>query len=343
MWLKRVKKICTSLSTFCDNINCTFKNIDEFNVSPEDEIIVALCETNKSHADTVLKQHICRQRSNGAKINVEKRQQVTLIVGIPSRDLTSSGKHRSPENIYIVGDNPPTSGHIQVTGRVVLNEAQKPVLLVNSWKTVAELRPPVSVIGFDVFKNNPIGDIVKDIQRQIRITGDKKWGDVFMDLVFLSSPLRLRFNGNLIRGTLDTAECGDSGQAKSLRKKRLNDLIGRPIVVVNCSTASTTGIVYAIDTHKRGRYIRLGAVPLNNGGYVLLDEGQMLIEDDIRKLRSIRSEGELRVDRILNGEFPCVLRLAMICNSRYPQIRGRLPISRAYVERTFFATGHSPV
>ncbi|RLG45587.1 MAG: hypothetical protein DRN81_01335 [Thermoproteota archaeon] len=127
---------------------------------------------------------------------------------------------------------------------------------------------------------------------------------------------RLTIYGQIITGALDIALIGDSGQAKSMQKIILNKVLDGKFEIISCGTASRTGITYAIDTYRGHRFIRPGVLMKSHGGTVVIDEIQHMEAKELKRLRSVRSDGLLRVDRIISGEYPCRVRLCMMGNSK---------------------------
>ena len=312
---KVIEKRCITHSNMCDNVGCAYSKVNTIYIGTSDEILVHACTRNSGQMEGFLAKWFCVRKMTKIKVAITARQRLTIIAANPYVDRLQHTGEVKPQVIYLIGETPPSSGLIEVTGRVVLTGNLQPVVLADTWHSIADLQPSVRTDGFEVFKINRPEAIVKSIQQSIGIHGSQKEPLVLADLLWLHSPLILKFDERIIRGTLDICEIGDTGQAKTYRKRQLNALLGGLVEIVECQTSSRTGTIYSIASMKSvGEYIELGALPLNNGGAVVLDEIQSLESDDIMEMRSVRSSGILKVNRRVKGVFPANLRLYMVGN-----------------------------
>jgi hypothetical protein len=85
--------------------------------------------------------------------------------------------------------------------------------------------------------------------------------------------------------------------------------------LITGSAASRTGIAYSLDTVIDGkRLLKWGAIPLNDGKLLVIDEWQKILASQIEELSSSRSSGLLKVDRSVKGEHKARVRLILLAN-----------------------------
>jgi len=136
-------------------------------------------------------------------------------------------------------------------------------------------------------------------------------------LIFHSVPA-FRFNGRLIKGTLEGLFIGDAGVGKTMILKTLIQKlkIGQ-FMTGSCS--SRTGLSYSIVQIGGTWEIQWGAYPTNDMGLLIVDEGQDIPREDWEKLSVARSEGVLNVDRVAKGDHPSRTRLIVSANPKEGQ------------------------
>ncbi len=131
------------------------------------------------------------------------------------------------------------------------------------------------------------------------------------DLVF-NSPLDITYI-NPIRGALDVFILGDTRTGKSETSRALRDLYNFGSVIP-LKTATTQSLIGG--TSDRDKKTKLGVLPREHKGIVLLEEYSGAPQEFLKTMTEIRSSGILKLYRVNSGELkaPCKLRMITISN-----------------------------
>ena len=139
---------------------------------------------------------------------------------------------------------------------------------------------------------------------------------IAVDLTFHSVD-SFRFSNELVRrGMLDTFILGDSSCGKGQVLEGLINYYGMGQMVSgeNCSRAGLTiGCEKGIGNRT---FVKLGAIPLNHGGLVAVDEMSSIPTSEIAALSRVRSEGIIEMDKIARQRTPGKVRYVWLSNPR---------------------------
>lgn len=137
---------------------------------------------------------------------------------------------------------------------------------------------------------------------------------LFMDLIWHTC-LWMTFDGQVVKGWGDGIVIGDSGQGKSEVSKNLlkHYQLGEK---VDSKSATVAGLLGGLtESHKRW-IIQWGAIPLNHGRLVVLEEVKGMAEEVIGKLTDMRSSGIAELIKIEKAKTNACTRLLWITNPR---------------------------
>jgi 5S rRNA maturation endonuclease (ribonuclease M5) len=134
-------------------------------------------------------------------------------------------------------------------------------------------------------------------------------------LLTMCSVTEIPYKSGTIKGVLDTLAIGDTRTGKSLLAqnmlKKLN--IGG---YINGENARLTGVLGGVVRLGDSWIITWGAIPLNDKGFVTIDEATGLTVDDITQMSSVRSSCVATINKVVRGEARARTRLFWISNPR---------------------------
>lgn len=130
------------------------------------------------------------------------------------------------------------------------------------------------------------------------------------------SVLRIRFNGETIRGWVASALIGDSGTGKSTNFERIAESAGEG-EIFQCLTGKRTGLTYAVNRSEYNWRCRAGLFPQNTRKILCIEEAQDMEARDIKSMAgALDDQGVLRVETIARGHYEAMTRLVINCNPK---------------------------
>lgn len=162
-----------------------------------------------------------------------------------------------------------------------------------------------------------INEIHADIERNITHVWNRRNVAIAADLVY-HSVLNFSFQEQFIkRGWCECLIIGDSGQAKTTIVERIMEhyQCGE---LLSGESSRRTGLVYSIQqgTGSGSWTLIWGAMPLNDGGLITVDELSGMAEDDLAKMSDVRSSGIAKATGVVTGETTARTRMIFISNPR---------------------------
>lgn len=140
--------------------------------------------------------------------------------------------------------------------------------------------------------------------------------DLFSTLLLtMCSVTEIPYKSGAIKGVLDCMAIGDTRTGKSLMAQ--NMLIKLNIGgYINGENAKLTGVLGGVVRLGDSWIITWGAIPLNDKGFVAIDEATGLTVDDITQMSSVRSGCVAQINKVVRGEARARTRLFWIANPR---------------------------
>ncbi len=157
-----------------------------------------------------------------------------------------------------------------------------------------------------------LGEILEQIEKNV--TRIYESDEILMTILLTYlSPLRFRFDGELIRGWLNTCVIGDSGTGKSATYSRLSDWLelGDLFSVL---TGGRTGFLYALKTKGEEWYIQVGRYVTASRMILAVDETQQMSKDEIGEMTLAMDTGELDIARVAQGKYITETRCIFLMN-----------------------------
>lgn len=134
-------------------------------------------------------------------------------------------------------------------------------------------------------------------------------------LLTICSVTEIPYKSGTIKGVLDTIAVGDTRTGKSLLAQNMAQKLNMG-GYVNGENAKLTGILGGVVRLGDSWIITWGAIPLNDRGFLAIDEATGLKIDDITQMSSVRSSCVATINKVVRGEARARTRLFWIANPR---------------------------
>lgn len=160
-----------------------------------------------------------------------------------------------------------------------------------------------------------MAEIHTDLERNVTYVWERRTVAYATDLVY-HSVLNFKFQEQPVkRGWCECLVIGDSGQAKTTLVERLMQHYKLGELLSGESTRRT-GLVYSLKQTGDAWMLNWGAMPLNDGGLLAVDELSGMSTDDLARMSDVRSSGVAKANGVVTGETLARTRLIFISNPR---------------------------
>lgn len=201
---------------------------------------------------------------------------------------------------------------------LVIDEVEPIATSIDNFKMDQETHEILSV-----FKVKKDETIEQHLERRYKIFGADAGvtgrHEVFelMDYSYFS---QVEINNKLFpsmrRGWVETLIVGESRSAKTMMAKHLMGRYKVGEMLSGSSAVTRSGLLGGIKMFKGRPRISWGAIPLNDGGMVIIDELSNVTHEILNDMTSARSDGIMRIDGIEKGCAPSRTRKIMMSNPR---------------------------
>ena len=160
-------------------------------------------------------------------------------------------------------------------------------------------------------------EIHADLERNITYIWHRRKVAYAVDLVY-HTVLSFNFQEQQVRrGWAECLIIGDSGQAKTTLVERLMSHY-KSGELLSGESSKRTGLVYNMQqSGSKGNWTLMwGAMPLNDGGLLTVDELSGMPEDDLAKMSDVRSSGIAKATGVVTAETTSRTRMIFISNPR---------------------------
>lgn len=231
---------------------------------------------------------------------------------------------------YIMGNNIPTNKRFTLVGYMhpdpstqkatyVFDQAIPEKELLDDLEVTPEIHEMLK--EFQCAPGQSIADkfaeIHGDLERNVTYIWDRKRVAYAVDLVYHSAISFVFQEQRVRRGWTECLIIGDSGQAKTTLVERLMQhyMCGE---LLSGESSKRTGLVYSIQqAGQKGNWsLMWGAMPLNDGGLLCVDELSGMAEDDLAKMSDVRSSGIAKATGVVTAETTSRTRMIFISNPR---------------------------
>ncbi|MFQ6114436.1 MAG: hypothetical protein ACE5NG_10190, partial [bacterium] len=284
---------------------------------------------------------VCKE----ANLSIEEKAEIQVLLAMPkagaelrkkgSKFVDEHGRDFREKLIYYSGVVPRSNTYYQGTGRVISDpRSQRATMLVEDLtklqneyerfeineqtrKLLKAFQPEKDSLAAIERKISELGmDIAYNIAGYF---GEPRVNIIIADMLTWHSVLQFEFDSKpLPRGWIDTMIFGDSGINKTEHLRTLRNAIGFGHFL-DAGAVSRAGLLYSLDDILSGiRILRWGALPLNDGQLVIIDESQNIHLDVWTEMSSARTTGVLVVTKAKRGEHPMRTRQIYTANPKPP-------------------------
>lgn len=243
-----------------------------------------------------------------------------------SRDFLDGKMRYDPDGyvekpVYLIGEKPPYfTKKVRFIGDVVVDPKKRDIVIIAN--SVSELEN--EIINFEITEKDTKDFLIfqkddNDDYEQVapHIVGERRRIAKEWVLNTLHSPAIIPdIDGITIRGSLNICFFGDSTTGKSETAKYYTDKgKSKKIHVgeyIDIETSSRSGILYTINMERDT--LILGALPLNDLGFCVLDGYNQMHREEVGELRETLRNQELKVDRFKHHRSPVRVRLISCLN-----------------------------
>lgn len=173
-----------------------------------------------------------------------------------------------------------------------------------------------SLACFQVGPNETLVDKMNELYERAKgIIGVEARKDVtFATELFFHTPLEFKFSTRRERAYLDVMVVGDPRTGKSQAAKKLLEMYQLGLIT-SLKTSTVAGLLGGSDQTAGGWKTKLGLIPRNHKGALILEEFSGGGQDLISKLTEVRSSNHVRLTRV-NGtiDVPAMVRMLSISN-----------------------------
>lgn len=134
-------------------------------------------------------------------------------------------------------------------------------------------------------------------------------------LLTMCSVTEIPYKSGTIKGVLDSMAIGDTRTGKSLLVQNMLTKLNMG-GYINGENARLTGVVGGVAKLGDAWIITWGAIPLNDKGFVAIDEATGLTIEDIMQMSSVRSGCVATINKVVRGEARARTRLFWVSNPR---------------------------
>lgn len=231
---------------------------------------------------------------------------------------------------YVIGNNLPTNKRFTLVGYMHADpNTQKATYIFDQAIPEKDLLDELEItdevhnmlLEFQCKEGQTVAEkfaeIHADLERNVTYIWDRRRVAYAVDLVYHTA-LSFRFQEQDVkRGWAECLIIGDSGQAKTTLVERLM-IHYKSGELLSGESTRRTGLVYNIQqTGGKSSWTLLwGAMPLNDGGLLTVDELSGMAEDDLAQMSDVRSSGIAKATGVVTAETTSRTRMIFISNPR---------------------------
>ena len=319
---KAIRVSCTEGTE--DNKSCTTcrlltqKRVD-IRLNSSTATILKLVDCADDEQRAILKGMVgCNSKCHLADFSIIEYANLETIHMIPKADASFGFALRQEyvaRNGYIIGNNLPTNKRFTLVGYMHADpKTQKATYIFDQAVPEKDLLDELEVTPeihemlkeFQCTEGQTVeqkfAEIHADLERNVTYIWDRRRVAYAVDLVYHSA-LSFTFQEQPVkRGWAECLIIGDSGQAKTTLVERLM-VHYKSGELLSGESSKRTGLVYNIQqTGVKGNWsLMWGAMPLNDGGLLTVDELSGMPEDDLAKMSDVRSSGIAKASGVVTG------------------------------------------
>lgn len=311
-----------------------YKKRQDIALTSKDALILKLidCPDDKQ-LETLKRVAGASARCLKSEVNIKSYGNLECIQMIPKADVNFGFALRQEyvsRSGYVIGNNLPTNKKYMMVGYMHADPNNQRATYVFDTalpeKDLAEefvLSPEVEeqLKLFQCAEGQTVtqkfNEIHQDLERNVTYIWDRRRVAVAVDLVYHSAISFMFQEQPVKRGWTECLIIGDSGQAKTTLVERLMSHY-KAGELLSGESSRRTGLVYSLQQNgSKGNWTLIwGAMPLNDGGLVTVDELSGMAEDDLAKMSDVRSSGIAKATGVIAAETTARTRMIFISNPR---------------------------
>lgn len=325
---KTIKYTCAGSCKMCDF--CGLAGVGqqyEYTIDAANTHILKLIGCSYKQQESVFKEILCiPQKCGSAKIEVLSNLSIEEIRIIPNADTTTTTEF-TQKNAYYVGRIVPNKKY-QLYGYLQKHPSNQEATLIFydnvPEKDITELVMSDDELSklkiFQPSENQTVRDKIYEIHEDLEYNVTNIWQRtnvaIATDIIY-NTVQSFYFQKQFVhKGWGELLILGDSGQAKTTLVEKLMEHY-RVGEMLSGEAARRTGLLYNIQQMKNNSWFLVwGALPLNNGGLLAIDELSGVSEEDLSLMSSARSSGIVKVTGVITSETAARTRLIFISNPR---------------------------
>lgn len=275
----------------------------------------------------------CNSRCTLADVTVKEYANLESIHMIPKAEENFGFAARQEyvaRNGYMIGNNLPTNKKYMLVGYMhadpntqratyIFDQAIPEKDMMDELEMTEDVVEQLKI--FQPAEGQSVADkfneIHRDLERNVTYIWDRRKVAIAVDLVYHTA-LSFTFQEQHVkRGWAECLIIGDSGQAKTTLVERLMSHY-RAGELLSGESSRRTGLVYSLQqSGAKGTWTLMwGAMPLNDGGLLTVDELSGMSEDDLAKMSDVRSSGIAKATGVVTAETTARTRMIFISNPR---------------------------
>ena len=321
------KKVCETCALV------TKKRIDIQMTSTTPLLLKLVDVTDMIQRDTLKKIVGCNPKCPYSDYKVLEYGNLETIHMIPKADANFGFSLRQEyvaRSGYLIGSNIPTNKRYTMIGYMHADpRSQKATYifdkvvpekdLLDELEITPELHENLKIFQCAEGQNvtQKFEEIHADLERNVTYIWNRKKVAYAVDLVYHTA-ISFTFQEQPVkRGWAECLIIGDSGQAKTTLVERLM-VHYKSGELLSGESAKRTGLIYSIQQSgsKSQWTLMWGAMPLNDGGLLTIDELSGMPEDDLAKMSDVRSSGIAKATGVVTAETTSRTRIIFISNPR---------------------------
>lgn len=266
-------------------------------------------------------------KESGVVMRILSRINVFQVVAMDDVSNSASDEAYKPFEMvmYSVGQSLQSGDKIRVFYKAVphplqeqkvvgiITRIEKSDLDIENFKVTDEV-----IESLKVFQTDNVPEKMKENAERLKaIAGVETLPQIAWTVdLFFNTPLEFMWGDRKERAYLDVMMIGESRTGKSQTAKKLMNLYELG-VFTSLKTATKAGLIGGSDQTAGGYRTKLGVLPRNHRGAVIMEEFSGASKELISSLTDIRSSNMVRIDRV-NGTTvaPALVRMLSISNQR---------------------------
>lgn len=312
----------------------SYKKRADISLTSRDPVMLKLVDCDDEKQWAIIRRLAgVNPRCGIANINVKSYGNIENIQMIPKAEANFGFALRQEfvsRNGYMIGNNLPTNKRYMLVGYMHADpNTQRATYLFDTALPEKDLAEEFELSDevidklkiFQVTEGQTVEDkfneIHRDLERNVTYIWNRRRVAYAVDLVYHSA-ISFKFQEQPVkRGWAECLIIGDSGQAKTTLVERLMGHY-RAGELLSGESSKRTGLVYSLQQNgSKGNWTLLwGAMPLNDGGLLTVDELSGMAEDDLAKMSDVRSSGIAKATGVITAETTARTRMIFISNPR---------------------------